>query len=123
MNAITEKNFAFARYMIRTVCFDEVNPKRSLYHSRHGQNWKILLPVLYKNHVYTIEKELFYYVIRDDSVSHEATKSKDKLIKQYNAYEEILNETIKSMHLSEEEELLQIVKEKYENRRIQVMNS
>lgn len=122
INAITEQNFAFARYMIRTSCFDKANPKRELFHSRAGQSWQILLPVLYENPVYTIEKVLFYYVIRQDSVSHNNVQSKEVLLKKYEAYEEILTQTIKTMHLPEEEELLQIVKEKYDKRSNQLLN-
>lgn len=120
MNAITEQNFAFARYMIRTSCFDKVNPKRELFHSRYGQSWQILLPVLYENIVYTIEKVLFYYVVRQDSVSHNGIHSKEVLLKQHEAYEEILTQTIKSMHLPEEKELLRIVNEKYNTKRKQL---
>ena len=47
---IYEKNVIFApvSYMVRMSCLDEVISDRTIYEGRQGQNWQMVLPLVYK---------------------------------------------------------------------------
>ena len=120
-NAILECDFHFGCAMLRTAAFDKVNPKRDIYESREGQNWQLLLPMLYYYDAYYIDKKMFTFVYRKDSVSN-ITKQKgieDKL-KQIEEYENILIRTIKGMKIPEEEECIKIIQEKYMHQKLKI---
>ena len=120
-NCIYEKNFHFGCAMIRTKNFDMVNSEREIYPSREGQNWQLLLPVFYRFKSGYIDKPMFYFVYRQDSVSNiTKTLSVDKLIEQKNEYEKILEKTILSMKIKEENYYINRVKAKYAKIRIKI---
>lgn len=111
---LTAKDFYFGCTMLRTSAFDSVNPQREIYPSREGQNWQIMLPMFYKYDSYYIDKPMFYFVIREDSISHAAAhKGFEAIIKQNNACEELEATVIKGMGIPEEKEYLNIVYRQY----------
>lgn len=80
-------------YMIRFSKFKQINPELYFYNSRGGQNWQILLPVLYcLKHGY-LAKDVHNYVIREDSHSHAKRNSEGEL-KRINDHEEIITKTV-----------------------------
>ena len=102
-NAIEVKDFHFGCAMVKTSCFDMVNPQREIYESREGQNWQILLPVFYYYKSGYIDKPMFYFVFREDSVSNRTAKMPiEKKYAQLNEYKKILTETIHSIHMYED---------------------
>ena len=55
---------------IRSANFLEINPKREIYHNGHGQNFQMLLPMVYNFKVDFIDDVLAEYVIHEDSNSN-----------------------------------------------------
>lgn len=117
-NAIMERNFHFGYSVVRMSVFDEVNPTREIYPSREGQNWQLLLPVLYANKSAFYEKPLYYVVYDLESVSRIAHKSYDRIKKQNEEYERILNNVLAGMDIPDKERYLDMVRLKYIRRRM-----
>lgn len=109
--------FAPAGYMVRSSAFLDVNPKREIYVNRYGQNYQMLLPIAYKYKCGYINEILWDYVVRKDSLSREA-KTEEDLLLQLKNYEIILENTIKSMNIPDEDYYLKLVKEKYIRQRM-----
>lgn len=61
--------FCSGCHMLRTSCFLDVNPERSIYPARRGQNYQMLLPVYYKYKHGFINEPLYNYVIYEKSMS------------------------------------------------------
>ncbi|MBQ6217762.1 MAG: glycosyltransferase family 2 protein [Erysipelotrichaceae bacterium] len=113
-NCLQAKDFYFGCTMLRTKSFDEVNPKREIYSSREGQNWQIMLPMFYHFDSYYIDKPMFYFVVRKDSISHNASqKGLLAQIDQNNECERIEEITVKSMGIPEEKQCLDIIHSQY----------
>ena len=116
MNAILEKNFHFGCALIKTTAFDEIIKDREIYESRLGQNWQLLLPVLYKYDAYYINEALFYYTYRSDSLSNEYYNSKDgRIYAMNNEHKNILLNTIKKIEIPkiEKDYLMKLINQKY----------
>ncbi len=108
------KEFYFGCTMLRTVAFDRINPEREIYPSREGQNWQIMLPMFYNYDSYFIDKPMFYFVVREDSISHSASqRGLLAQIDQIDECERIEEITIKSMHIPEEKQCLDIIHKQY----------
>ena len=114
MNAILEKNWHFGNIILNTEAFDE-SSQRKIYPSRQGQNWQLCLPLLNKYEAFYIPEPLFYFVIRDQSVSNQNVHHGDNslLFKQLDEYKKILLETIKNIPGLNQEELTTIIEQKY----------
>ena len=113
-NCIDERNFHFGCAMIRTADFDKINPARDIYPSREGQNWQLLLPMFYHYKSAYIDKPMFYFVHRQDSVSNiTSTQSPEKLVAQKNEYEKIIKTTIMSMDIPDESKYIERVGVKF----------
>lgn len=123
LDCIIENNFWFAPgcYMVRSSNFFEVMPERRIYPSRAGQNWQMLLPIMYKFKCGFIDEPLYTYVIRENSHSHSIKNLYSKL-KRFNEHEDILIHTIDTMQLNNKErkEYKKIVEEKYIRKRLQI---
>ena len=117
-NAILERNFHFGYSMLRMSVFDQVNPKREIYPSREGQNWQLLLPILYAHKSAFYETPLYYVIYDSDSVSRIAHKSYDRLKQQNEEYERILINVLTSMNIPDLEYYMNLVKVKYIRRRM-----
>lgn len=102
-NVIQGKHFTFGCSMLRTEVFDEVNPQREIYESRQGQNWQLLLPVLYGHKSGYISTPLYSVVEQQESTSRVSSYS--KRIKQLKEYEDIVLTTISQMSIPNEKKL------------------
>lgn len=123
-NAILEHNWQFGYSMVRTSDFVKVNPTRSIYPSRDGQNWQILLPLLYNGLCAFIEEPLYYVLNNSHSVSRDPAKGgKDKLLRQKEEYRKILLTTLSSFDCPERAKYEVIVKEKYARMEMQIAYS
>lgn len=110
LNCLTCREFYFGCTMLRTTAFDAVNPSREIYPSREGQNWQIMLPMFYRYESHYIDKPMFYFVIRQDSISHAAmSRGMEARLAQNNEYKKIEETVIKSMGVPEEQEYLAIL--------------
>lgn len=85
-------------YMIRVSDLDKCIPNRNIYvEKRAGQNWQLMLPLLYKRDCYTISDKLYNVVSRNSSHSHSAFSSYQKGIEMINVYERTIVSTLQSM--------------------------
>lgn len=120
-NAIMEVDFHFGCAMLRTSAFEKVNPRREIYESREGQNWQLLLPMLYYYDTYYIDKNLFTFVYRKNSVSNiTSQKGLQEKLKQIEEYQKILINTIKNMNIPEEKKYLDLIEVKYKHKKLQI---
>jgi len=100
-------------YMIRMKCFDNANPDRFIYPTRTGQNWQMLLPVLYHYKCGYLDEALYTYILHKGSMSDESKDTyQQKCVRLYN-YEKLILETLNHMKVAEIEELTSIVKRHY----------
>lgn len=96
--------FCSGCHMVRTRAFLEVNPERSIYPARRGQNWQMLLPIYYKFNSYFLDKPLYNYIDYPTSMS----KNKDSLdsfLERYNEHREILLNTLAMIERVQKAEL------------------
>lgn len=118
---IVEKDAWFAPgcFMVRTSAFLDVNPERYIYPSRAGQNWQLLLPIIFKYKCGFIDEPLYSYVIRDNSHSHSVISLNDQIKRCYE-HEDILLQSIEKIQMSERERSFyrEIIKEKYIKKKI-----
>lgn len=118
---IIEKNVYFAPggYMVRSSAFIETNPNKYIYESRAGQNWQMLLPITYKHRCGYINEYLYDYVVRSESHSRMGVTQEDLIRKTYD-HEDILLTVIKEMKIREGQHYIDIVREKYIRKRLQI---
>ena len=95
---IYERNVVFApmAFMVRMSSFDKVNPQRKIYCGRQGQNWQLLLPLIYSGKWNYINKQLYRYVVRNKSHSHEE-RSFLETIDRLDGFKQILLHTIRAI--------------------------
>lgn len=86
-------------FMVRMRAFDEANPDRYIFPTRRGQNWQMLLPVLYKYKCGFIDEPLYIYTIHSGSISDTSNDTLDIVCRRYEMYEELIVETIKHMDI------------------------
>lgn len=81
-----------------------------------GQNWQLMLPLLYNYKCYTIQEPLYNVVVRLSSHSRGQYKGFTEVIKKYAAYENTIVETlkrIKGMPRQDLDQYLLDIKKKY----------
>lgn len=117
LNSIDEKHSHISGNMVRTADFDKVVANRSIYPSRFGQNWQLLLPMFYYFKTGFIDSPLIYIVERAASHSRSVNYKSpiDKRIERFNGYEDILLHTIPALNLplNEQIKLINHVRIKY----------
>lgn len=118
-NCLYNRNFIWApgNYMIRTLAFDKVNPAREIYVEKNaGQNWQMLLPLLYSYKCYTLSVSLFSVLERRNSHSRGLYKTYNQKIAKVSAYENTILctlECIRDMSENEKAELKKDINIKY----------
>lgn len=118
---ITEKAYLCCGcYMIKSSCFLDVNQERSIYESRAGQNWQMLLPVSYKYKCGYIDEPLYNIVIREDSHSrNDENRSLDISLQKALNHEDILINILDKM-FNEKNKYHEIVELKYIRKRLSI---
>jgi len=108
-------------YMVRTQSFLDVIPNRHIYESPLGQNWQILLPIIYKYKYGYLDEFLYDYVVRSNSVSRKAKSKEDFLIKIKDC-ESILKTVIERIDMSvgDRNYYLSVVDKKYAQKRLKI---
>jgi hypothetical protein len=116
-----QNNFWFGAgmYMIRTSILFQNYPERNYYVSNQygGQNWQLLLPMLYNKKCFTIEEFLFNILDRKKSHSRGLFVSINDQIKKYEEHKRILINTlekIKDIQIDERQKYQLIIYIKYE---------
>lgn len=87
-------------HMIRVEDFRKINPSMEISKCREGQNYQILLPILYHYKRLYIDEPLAYYVIRKDSHFHRK-RTLEEWIKRYDSLIKMLGDVFISMSLPE----------------------
>ncbi len=109
------KNVVFASgggFFVKTSDFLKVVPENYIFESREGQNWQLMLPITYHFKCIYIEEPL--YVVLDHLDSHSRTKRTiESHIKRKENFILLISETIKKMHIPDENKFLKIVEDKY----------
>lgn len=88
-------------FMVRTSAFLDVNPSRYIYPTRRGQNWQILLPVLYKYKCGYIDEPLYNYYLHSGSMSDTSNETYEMTIRRYEMYEELILDTLEHIRMPE----------------------
>lgn len=113
---ILERDIYFmpGSYMVRVKDFLKVNPQRKIYAPPKlvGQNWQMLLPMVYHYQCGYLDKILYTYIVRSDSHSR-SVKNQSSLLKRIEVQEDLLETIIKDMRITDEERYLILVKNKY----------
>lgn len=92
-------------YMIKTTLFDEVNPLREIYVEKNaGQNWQMLLPLLYSYKCYTIDGHFSSVLIRQSSHSRGQFQTYPKLLAKFSSYRKTILSTLDRIELIPEDE-------------------
>lgn len=101
---LIKKDFLFCSgcHMIRTLDFDKVNPSRDILEYRRGQNWQLLMPILYKYDWSFMNVPLYNYVVYENSMSHIKETYEEKIIRN-NEHKKVIIETLNRMFISKEE--------------------
>lgn len=102
-------------FLVETKLFLESISNRTIYESRAGQNWQILLPLCYGQECGYLDIPLYNYVIRKNSHSRKE-KTVDELKQKYLNHQEILINTIGKIVFSDANEkniFLEKVSKKY----------
>ncbi len=101
-NCIFSKNFFWppGNYLIRMSCFDLVCKNRDIYtEKKAGQNWQMLLPLLYSYKCRTIEEHLFSVLIRSESHSRIGKNNYSHLLEQSECYKRTIINTLDRIEL------------------------
>lgn len=92
-------------YFVRTADFLKLTDG-DIFPSTWGQNFQILLPLAYQGRYAYIDKVLFTYVLRDDSMSAAFRESDEMKWRHAIMYEEIFNETLERLDIDEREKTM-----------------
>lgn len=124
--ALFDHNFNWGFYIIRTDAFDSVNPHRELYtEKKAGQNWQMVLPLLYSYKCYTLEENVFSVLQRKGSHSRPADRSIMSQLERIEVYERtILNTLDRILEMPEEERgrYKKAIRVKYARQKLYVSN-
>ena len=90
-------------YMVKTMALDLAIPNREIYVAKNaGQNWQLLLPILYNFKCVTISDALYSILERNDSHSRGLfAETLDRELLRVQAYEETIIATLKAMLMNE----------------------
>lgn len=104
-------------YMISMVALEKVNPQREIYVEKNaGQNWQMLLPILYEYKCKTINTYLSNVLVRASSHSRGQYKTYEQQTSKFDSYRNtILNtlDRIQTMPQNKREEYKRIIRNKY----------
>ncbi len=114
INMLLETNYNFTYVAIRTESFDKVVSKRTIYESRDGQNYQILLPMFKKYKPGYINEPGIFFVERKDSLSRNYKNEKPgKLYLMYDEYKKIILSTLKKMKIDNYNYYEKLIEQKY----------
>ncbi len=125
-NCLYSQNFIWVpgNYMIRMACFDECVPKREIYHEKNaGQNFQMLLPILYTYRCKTLSDSLFCVLERATSHSRGQSHSYEKQRRKFLSYDRSVIETLTSIPqipLSEKKEFIRQFRNRSSKRELEL---
>ena len=99
-NCLYSQNFFWGAgdYMVRMEAFDKTNPKREIYVEKNaGQNWQMLLPILYSYKCVTTEESLFNVLERDSSHCRGQYKTYEQKLAKCSSFRNAILQTIEGI--------------------------
>lgn len=122
--ALFDNHFIWGFYAIIMPAFDAVNPQREIYtEKKAGQNWQMVLPVLYSYKCYTLEENIFSVLSRRNSHSRPTNHSILPRLERIEVYERTILHTLDRIHempLSEKEHYQKAIRLKYARQKLYV---
>ena len=102
---LREKNVVFCpgSIMVRSESLKKALPDLTIFESREGQNWQLMLPLAYTCKYGYIKEVLFKYVVHNDSHSHMKRSFEREIQRRQNFYILQKNTINKIVGMSEEE--------------------
>lgn len=104
-------------YMIKISAFEKANHQRDIYVEKNaGQNWQMLLPVVYSFKCVTLNDRLFNILERVSSHSRGQYKTYDQLVAKFDSYRNTIINTldrIQTMPQNKRDEYKRIIRNKY----------
>lgn len=106
--------FCSGAYLIRFDVFRQETNSSFFTHKKAGQNWQLLLPIMYKYKCLTVRQVLYTVIDRQNSHSRKSGLTQE-LDRQKIYYETLVStlDNIKDMPLSEKKHLCDILYRKY----------
>ncbi len=98
-----ESMFFAGSYMVRMSAFQKAVPQMQIYDSRRGQNWQMLLPVMYGNDRHFLDVPVFNCVSYTDSLEHSHVKDYASRLQTIDQEEQIMRETVKRIDMPQPE--------------------
>lgn len=96
--------FCAGAYMLKTQYFSKVNNGLQIFTEKDaGQNWQLMLPMLYYYKCYTIREPLYHVRVRLSSHSRGQYDTYEKKIKKFTSYYKTLISTLNQFNLAAEE--------------------
>lgn len=106
--------FGAGNYMAKSSYLKIAIPTLNIYTAKNaGQNWQILLPLLYRKQCRTIPNQLYSILARASSHSRGKYTSLEQLILKYEAYENSIINTLENMQIPQCEKIQYIDKIKH----------
>lgn len=110
-------------WMVNMKFFDSRIKNRSIYTSRSGQNWQLILPISYNEKCGYLNKIVYNYRIVNNSHYH-SVKKISKLLKRCNEHKEILYNVLDSIDIISNNEMKKYkikIKLKYLKKKIKII--
>lgn len=122
-DCIFERNFNLVpgKFMVKSNILRRELMNNQIYPSRFGQNWQLLIPILYRYTCITVDQFLYTVVARSDSHSRKDFHSVYNQIDKCGNHQDILIETVnrlKSIDKRSKEALIRRIEIKYIKRRM-----
>lgn len=122
IDAILDKNVVFLSgggFMINTSDFWKVCKTRKIFPSRAGQNWQLMLPIIYNYKCIYIEESLYTVVERGNSHSR-SYRTKNEKIYRAETFNVLLKTVVKEMEIEEEQQILELIDKKYKMQMLKI---
>jgi glycosyltransferase involved in cell wall biosynthesis len=92
-------------YMVKTQALKDAIPDLEIYTEHDaGQNWQLMLPVLYLHRCLTINRIMYSVLVRQSSHSRGQYAARKKQKKLFNSYRKTILSTLERMHAMPEAE-------------------
>lgn len=90
--------FVAGGYMVKSEKISKYIPNKTIYTEKNaGQNWQLMLPLLYKHKCLTIQQYLYNVLVRKSSHSRGQYSTFEQKCIKYQAYENAIRVTLQNM--------------------------
>lgn len=96
-DCLYDKNYYYfcpGAYMVKVKALYETTQMQIYTEKDAGQNWQLMLPILYKYRCLTIKEVLYTVLARSSSHSRGQYRTYEEILKKYDSYERTIQETL-----------------------------